>query len=160
MFSIVSITLSRMINFRLFLTVRVCKRQFQILWKWLKVFQTARKQCGKRRNCTLRAISPFSPVFSRLVQQTHKNQGLFGKGLWHITSRKPYFTCKMLQLFTTLSQISMTSRKKASENIFITGEHAGNKHISIPYVSYTSEKNHILRQTGVIVSKCLEFRLV
>ena len=37
-----------------------------------------RKHCGKRRNC------PFSfshSVFKRPVLQTHKNQGLFGKGL-------------------------------------------------------------------------------
>ena len=40
-----------------------------------------RKHCGKRRNCSLRAISPFPTVFSRLLLQTHKNQDLFGKGL-------------------------------------------------------------------------------
>ena len=35
-----------------------------------------------RRNCSLRAISPFfRSVFKRLVLQTCKNQGLFGKGL-------------------------------------------------------------------------------
>ena len=40
-----------------------------------------RKPCGKRRNCSLQAISPFShSVFKRLVWQTRKNQGLFGKG--------------------------------------------------------------------------------
>ena len=37
---------------------------------------------GKRRNCSLRAISPFFlSVFKRHVLQTRKNQGLFGKGL-------------------------------------------------------------------------------
>ena len=37
---------------------------------------------GKRRNCSLRAMSPFShSVFKRLVLKTCKNQGLFGKGL-------------------------------------------------------------------------------
>ena len=60
-----------------------------------------RKHCGKRRNCSLRAISPFSTVFlkdlgcrhikrraclgkgvfKRLVLQTRKNQGLLWKGL-------------------------------------------------------------------------------
>ena len=41
-----------------------------------------RKHCGKRRNCSLRAISHFShSVFKRLVLQTHINMGLFGKGL-------------------------------------------------------------------------------
>ena len=37
------------------------------------------KHCGKSRNCSLRAVS--NSVFKRLVLQTHKNQGLFGKGL-------------------------------------------------------------------------------
>ena len=41
-----------------------------------------RKHCGKRRNCSLRAISPFSTVFSKDLNCRHvKNQGLFGKGL-------------------------------------------------------------------------------
>ena len=48
-------------NFRLFQIERVCRRQFQIWRKWQKVIQMGRKHCGKRRNCSLRAISPFSP---------------------------------------------------------------------------------------------------
>ena len=41
-----------------------------------------RQYCGKRRNCSFRAISPFPSVFSkRLVLQTCKNKGLFWKGL-------------------------------------------------------------------------------
>ena len=40
-----------------------------------------RIHCGKRRNCSLRAICPFPSVFKRLILQTRKNQGLFGKGL-------------------------------------------------------------------------------
>ena len=40
------------------------------------------KHCGKRRNCLLRAVSLFPcSVFKRLELRTHKNQGLFGKGL-------------------------------------------------------------------------------
>ena len=50
-------------NFRLFQIERVCRQQFQIWRKWQKVIQTGRKHCGKRRNCLLRAISPFSTVF-------------------------------------------------------------------------------------------------
>ena len=52
-------------NFRLFQNERVCRRQFQIWWKWKKVIQIGRKHCGKRRNCSLRAISPFPTVFSK-----------------------------------------------------------------------------------------------
>ena len=41
-----------------------------------------RKCGGKRRNCSLGAISPIPAVFLKSpVQQTSKNQGLFGKGL-------------------------------------------------------------------------------
>ena len=52
-------------NFRLFQIERLCRRQFKICRKWQKVIQTGRKHCGKRRNCSLRAISPFPTVFSK-----------------------------------------------------------------------------------------------
>ena len=52
-------------NFRRFQTERVCRRQFQIWRKWQKVIQMGRKHCGKWRNCSLRAISPFPTVFSK-----------------------------------------------------------------------------------------------
>ena len=60
------------INFRHFQTERVCRRIFQIWWKWQKAIQTGRKHCGQRRNCSLQAISPFSIVFSK---------GLFPRGI-------------------------------------------------------------------------------
>ena len=45
-------------------------------------FSNGRKHCGKRRNCLLRAISPFPPsVFKRLLLHTCEHQGLFGRGL-------------------------------------------------------------------------------
>ena len=59
-------------NFRRFQTERVCRQQFQIWWKWQKVIQAGKKHCGKRRNCSLRAISPFPTVFSK---------GLFPRGV-------------------------------------------------------------------------------
>ena len=59
-------------NFRLFQTERVCRREFQIPRKWQKVIQMDRKHCGKRRNCSSRAISPFPTVFSK---------GLFPRGV-------------------------------------------------------------------------------
>ena len=75
------LTLSQTTNFMLFQIDRVCRRQFQILWKWNKVLQMGIKHCGKRRNCSLRAISPFPCVFKRLLLQTRKKLSLFGKGL-------------------------------------------------------------------------------
>ena len=40
-----------------------------------------RKHCGKRRNCSLRAISPFSTVFSKDFYCRHvKTRACLGKG--------------------------------------------------------------------------------
>ena len=52
-------------NFRLFETERVRRPQLQIWRIWQKVTQMDRKHCGKRRNCFLRAISPFPTVFQK-----------------------------------------------------------------------------------------------
>ena len=60
---------------------RVCRRQFQIWWKLQKVLQMGRKHWGKRRNCSLRAISPFPTVFSKDLYCRHvKTRACLGKG--------------------------------------------------------------------------------
>ena len=52
-----------------------------------KFSKSMENNVGKKRKCSLRAISPFSTVFPRLVLQTRSclgkkfNRGLFGKGL-------------------------------------------------------------------------------
>ena len=43
-----------------------------------------RKHCGKKRNCSLRAISPFPSVFKRLVSQGCQKVPLCGNGLFII----------------------------------------------------------------------------
>ena len=49
--------------------------------KWQKVLQMCRKHCGKRRNCSLRAISPFPTVFSKDLHCRHvKTRACLGKG--------------------------------------------------------------------------------
>ena len=49
---------------------------------------------GKRRNCSIRAISPFShSVFKRPVLQTSENQGLFGRGLKENVKRVSQLCC-------------------------------------------------------------------
>ena len=67
-----------------------------------------RKHCGKMRNCTLGALSPFShSVFKRRVLQRRKNQGLFGKGLRGLNSAhvdgKQYFT----RMFSKVSDANL-----------------------------------------------------
>ena len=42
-----------------------------------RVLEKGRKHCGKKRNCSLRAIFPFLTVFfKRPVLQIHEKQGL------------------------------------------------------------------------------------
>ena len=69
------LTLSQTINFGPVQTERVCRRQFQIWWKSKEVLQMDRKHCGKRRNCSSRAISPFPAVFSKVLQWRHVKKG-------------------------------------------------------------------------------------
>ena len=47
-----------------------------------RVLQMGRKHCGKRRNCSLRAISPFPTVFSKkdLYCRHVKTSACLGKG--------------------------------------------------------------------------------
>ena len=74
------LTLSQTTYFRLFQTERVCRRQFQIQWKWQKSLQMGRKQCEERRNCSLRAISPFPTAFSKDLSCRHlKTSACLGK---------------------------------------------------------------------------------
>ena len=71
-----------------------------------KSYPNASKHCGKRRNCMLPAFSSFPIVsYKRLVLQTRKNQGLFGKGLRNTAAenivRKGEIACnKQLLLFS------------------------------------------------------------
>ena len=57
-FKFVYLTLSQTTNFRLFQTERVCRRQFQISWKWKKVIQTGYKQFLLFPQCFQKACFP------------------------------------------------------------------------------------------------------
>ena len=73
-------TLSQTTNFRL-QTEKVHRRQLQIRSKWHKLLHMVEKSCGKRRNCSLRAISPFPAVFSKDLYCTHvKTRACLRKG--------------------------------------------------------------------------------
>ena len=77
-----SLTLSKTTIFCLLQTETVCRRQFLSWWIWQRVLQTSRKHCGKRSNCSLRAISPFLTVFSKDVHGRHvKSRTCLRKGL-------------------------------------------------------------------------------
>ena len=52
--------------------------------------QAGRKHCGKRRNCSLRAISPFPSVFKRLVSQGRQKVSLCGNGLKEGNQKETY----------------------------------------------------------------------
>ena len=47
----------------------------------MKVLQTGRKPCGKRRNCSIGVVSPFPTVFSKELYCRHiKSRACLGKG--------------------------------------------------------------------------------
>ena len=74
-----------MTDFRLFQTERVCRRQFQIGYKWQKVHPNRQKTLWEKEKLLVTSNFSFShSVFKRLILQTHKNQGLFGKGLTNL----------------------------------------------------------------------------
>ena len=87
-----------------------------------------RKHCGKRRNCSLRAISPFPSVFERFVLQIRKNQGLFGKGLKCLSS-----------LISSLDYFNQyQTEKKIELNL-------GSKLFSFPPITFSDlDKNYCL----------------
>ena len=68
-------------------------------WKWQKVNQKSRKHCGKRRNCSLRAISSFPTVFSKsLFSQGRQKVSFCGNGLkllneWEKNTNNEFFCC-------------------------------------------------------------------
>ena len=99
-------------NFRLFQNERVCRRQFQIWQKRQKVIQMGRKHFEKRRNCVLRAISPFSTVFPK---------SLFPRGV------KRCHCMGMGLLFTKQFWLLTTLKKKPFENIIGKGENTVNQ---------------------------------
>ena len=102
-------------TFTLFQTERVCRRQwFQILRKWHNVLQTVRKHCGKRKKCSLRAISPFPTVFSQGLYQRHvKTMDCMGKGysLLNNIRRHVYYLTHSLTHHFGPSQIQRSCKR-------------------------------------------------
>ena len=75
-----TLSLFQTTNFRLFQTERVADDKFKFHENGQKL-RKSRKYCGKRRNCSLRAISPFPTVFSKELYCKHvKTRACLGKG--------------------------------------------------------------------------------
>ena len=115
--SIISLTLCQTTNFRLFQTGRVCRQQFQIECKWQKVLHMGRKHCGKRRNCSLRGISPFPKVFSKDLCYRHVKTELVWERV-NINSILNTFPNKRLFLRVCSTSLLKTLWKK--EKFFVT----------------------------------------
>ena len=54
--------------------------------------QKGRKHCGKRKNCSLRTISPLSTVFSEDLCGRQGKSGLVWKGLMTLMKSRPLKT--------------------------------------------------------------------
>ena len=68
-----------MTNFGLVQTERV--HNFKLDENGRNLYEWVRKHCGKRRNCSLRAISSFPTVFSKDLFCRHvKTRACLGKG--------------------------------------------------------------------------------
>ena len=52
-----------------------------------KVLQTGRKHCGKRRNCSSQAISPFPTVFSKDLCCRHITRGPWWSYIAHLSTK-------------------------------------------------------------------------
>ena len=76
------LTLSQTTNFRLFQIQKILQTTISHWMRMVESFsKKSRKHCGKRRNCSLRAISPFPTVFSKDLYRRHvKTRDCLGKG--------------------------------------------------------------------------------
>ena len=73
-----------------------------------------RKHCGKRRNCSLRAISPFPTVFSKALYCRHvKTRACLGQALNTVpVSRNAQFNQEHLP-YTSQKDIVKSSAKQS-----------------------------------------------
>ena len=92
-----------MTNFRLFQTKRLCRRQFQILITVAESSSKGYKTLWKKEKLLVTSNFSYShSVFKRLVLQTRKNQGLFGKEL---KDQVPHFQMSFKSLDASLHEI-------------------------------------------------------
>ena len=88
-----------MTYFRLFQTERLCRGQFQILITIAESSPNGYKTLREKEKLLVSSNFSFPHrVFKRLVLQTHKNQGLFGKELT-LSQTSPCFYVSVVQVF-------------------------------------------------------------
>ena len=106
-----------MTNFRHFQTEGICRRQFRIWWKWQKLVKTGRKHRGKRRNCSLWAISPFPTVFSKDLYCRHcKKTRLVWEHLSNRTANNAL--CNRTKCLTLYHNWVLTNRRNLLETLW------------------------------------------
>ena len=86
------LTLYQTINVRLFQTERICRRQFQIWWKWQKVIQKGRKTLWEKEKLLVTSNFSFSHnVFKRLVSKGRFQKACFqGVIVWECVNSLPH----------------------------------------------------------------------
>ena len=89
-----SLTLSQTTNFRIFQTERVLQTTISNLMNMAESSPKGLKTLFEKEKLLVTLNFSFSHLaFKRLVQQTHKNQGFFGKGLIYTALQ---YTCYMI----------------------------------------------------------------
>ena len=95
--------------------------------KWQNVLQMCRKHCEKRRNCSSRAISPISTVFSKDLYCRHvktmacleKGSHIEEKGFWKTLWEKVKLLKMIIWLFSTLFFCAICILKSSNSHISI-----------------------------------------
>ena len=101
---------------------RVCNIQYPschdvLNYIWQKVLQKSRKHWEKEKLLVTSNFSFFHNVFKRLVLQTCKNQGLFGKGLNNVHTHTGY--CSITGMFSKSHAAPLFWETVTSSNLTI-----------------------------------------
>ena len=101
--------------------------------------QKGRKHCGKRRNCSLRAISPFPIVFpKRLLSQGRQKETLCGNGLKQLMTFEKVKRKRQMLLTNILSFFNIVFQPFRTKNY------------------YGIHMRHLL----LVVCKCFQFGII
>ena len=163
----VVLTLSQTTNFRPFRTERVCRWQFKFVENWRQFFIWIKTLWEEEKLLVMSNFSFSHSVFKRLVLQTRKNQGLFGKGItdYQTANFKPGPNWKKLQ---TTFQSAFKVKNKChigrktlceKEKLLVTGNFSFSHHVFRSCMSFVRQNaalsgNGLNCTTLLIVTKC------